>query len=198
VVTKWWTQPAVEAAGCRWRLLTITSRHSGKVLDVANVSRDVGARVFQYDHNGGQNQHWRMQYVRSDQVKIRAKHSGHLLEVNGAGHVVVAADNNSPNQRWIIHPTANGYFNLLHATSNKAIDVSGNNTNNNAEVIVWDLHGGQNQEWRPTSLGNGWFTLTPRHAEPHNKNLDAPKEWGARLILWDRHNQDNQQFRFEY
>ncbi len=84
-----------ENVGWALRDVVLTARHSGKVLDVAGVSRDNGARVHQWDWWGGPNQKWRLEDVGGGYFKVVSANSGKVLDVAG-----VSRDNGAPVHQW--------------------------------------------------------------------------------------------------
>jgi hypothetical protein len=88
---------------------------------------------------------------------VRNRHDGKFLDVCGGstsnGTEIIPYDahgNNNQVFRFIqVSPTDPTVFyieSLLR--KDKVLDVSDNNTNDGAKVILWDRHGGRNQQWR--------------------------------------------------
>jgi len=187
--------------------VTLTARHSGKVLDVFGLSMEDGGKINQWDHNGGPNQHWKIQRVQSDTVMIRSKSSGHVFEAessNQGATVFQRPDNGSDNQKFNIDPTSDGYYQLVHVPSGRALDAANNSVEEGTELILWDKHGGSNQQWKPISQPNGFFALQPRHVVEKGVNrVVAVPEGGdttQNLRIWDFEGeyQDQQMFRFDF
>jgi hypothetical protein len=179
----------------------ITASHSGKSIDVEGAQTTDGARTFQYSTHGNPNQQWAMVRVNSDTVKIRIGYNGKVLETEHGGNdakLVQRDDNGNANQKFILRANQEGYYNLTHAASGKAIDVQGNRTDNNAPLLLWDHHGGHNQQFRLLALPNGFYAMLPRNAESTKKAIDVPKDNSSPAALWDYHGEPNQQFRFEF
>jgi len=83
------------------------ARHSGKVLDVPEVSQNNGKQLIQYDYNGGHNQHFKLVRTTGEWYRIIARHSNKYLEVlnnslkEGAAIVQNAKKNKDyQNQEW--------------------------------------------------------------------------------------------------
>jgi len=179
----------------------ITASHSGKSIDVEGASQNDGARTFQWSTHGGANQQWRMERVNSDVVKIRIGYNNKVLATesgNNDAKLVQRDDNGDINQKFILHANQEGYYQIVHAASNKAVDVQGNRTDNGAPLLLWDQHGGHNQQFRLHPHPNGFYTLLPRNAESTRKAVDVPKDGSSAALLWDFHGEHNQQFRFEF
>ncbi|MCP3804008.1 family 43 glycosylhydrolase [Allokutzneria sp. A3M-2-11 16] len=58
----------------------------------------------------------------------------------------------------------NGDYVLTASHSGKALDVSEASTQNNADVVQWEPHGGSNQVWRLRSLADGTYELRAKHS----------------------------------
>jgi len=83
------------------------ARHSGKVLDVPELSKANGVQLIQYDYNGGANQQFTVHDSDGAWSRIRNRHSGKYLDVRGdserAGAAVVQNSRKSRNymsQEW--------------------------------------------------------------------------------------------------
>ena len=55
---------------------------------------------------------------------------------------------------------ANGTYKVIARHSSKALDVSGGNTAEGADVVQWTYGGGNNQRWTFTHLGNNTYRIT--------------------------------------
>ena len=61
-----------------------------------------------------------------------------------------------------IETTTDGYSRLIAQHSGKCLDVSGVSTEDRAEIIQWQCHGGANQQWRVETVAGG-YQLVARH-----------------------------------
>ncbi|WP_116209469.1 RICIN domain-containing protein [Streptomyces olivoreticuli] len=61
----------------------ITSRHSGKVLEVTDAETDNGTAVRQGEWSGGTHQQWRPEPVGDGWYRLVARHSGRVLQIAG-------------------------------------------------------------------------------------------------------------------
>ncbi len=77
------------------RKVRAISAHSGKVLDVKDVSADNGAPILQWDWWGGDNQKWQLEDVGDGLWRVVSVHSGKVLDVKD-----VSADNGALIQQW--------------------------------------------------------------------------------------------------
>jgi myo-inositol-hexaphosphate 3-phosphohydrolase len=83
----------------------ITSRLSGKALEVENASQDDGANVIQWTYNGIPNQQWDIADAGNGYYTIRAAHSGKSLDVYNfsteeGGEIRQWSFTGGANQRW--------------------------------------------------------------------------------------------------
>lgn len=144
-------------SGLKYRFV---NAHSGKVLDVSNVSTGDGANVYQWNWGGGDNQVWQLDRVADGQYRFVAQHSGKVLDVsdrspdNGANiHQWGWVGND--NQKWHVDMVGeNGEHRLRAVHSGKVADVYDGSTDDGGNVHQWDWHGGANQKWYPEFAQN--------------------------------------------
>ena len=75
--------------------------------------------------------------------------------------------------------------------SGKCLDVSGASTDDRADIIQWQCHGGENQQWRVEAVTGG-YQLVARHS---GKCLDVRGEStndGGSIIQWQCNSGANQ------
>ncbi|MFD1505704.1 RICIN domain-containing protein [Georgenia yuyongxinii] len=131
----------------------IFAQHSGRVIDVKDISTANGAAIIQWDWWGGGNQRWVLEPVGGGYVRIVAVHSGKVLDVAG-----ISMDNGAPltqwdwwggdNQRFRPEVYGIGQLKLTAKHSGKVVEVAGMDENNGARVQQWDWWGGANQLWK--------------------------------------------------
>lgn len=137
---------------------SISSRNSGKCLDVKDHSLLSGGRLQQWDCHGGDNQKfiatvtyksgWILTPVESG---IRLIIAGNSLD-NGAKLVQedYAEGNNG---FFFVRPDAQaGSFIITANHSGKCLDVTKVSRRNGASIQQWDCHGGLNQSWAITKV----------------------------------------------
>ncbi|MGW5160893.1 RICIN domain-containing protein, partial [Nonomuraea wenchangensis] len=83
----------------------VKSRHSGKVLDVYNLSTANGGAIVQWTDTNGNNQQWRLADSPDGYVRLISRHSNKALEVQGAStadgaNIVQYDDWGGTNQQW--------------------------------------------------------------------------------------------------
>jgi hypothetical protein len=132
---------------------TITSKLSGKVLDVQGGVTDDGAAIIQWPSHGGANQQWKIEPVGRGYVRIVSRLSGKVLDVAGGvtddGATIIQWPwHGGDNQLWRIEKACDGYVRIISKLSGKALDVQGGVTDEGAAIIQWPWHGGDNQLWR--------------------------------------------------
>lgn len=90
------------------------------------------------------------------------------------------------------HASAQPAFLIKNRYSGKCLDVGGWSTQNGANIIQWDCHGGDNQRFRIYDAGGGYWYLQAKNS---GKCLDV-KDWamwpGQQIVQWDCHGGDNQ------
>jgi hypothetical protein len=141
----------------------IEAAHSGKVMDVPNMSHAPGAPIVQWTSNGGDNQAWNVVELADVNgiplVLIQNVESGLVLDVNanstaaGAG-LTQTAWSGTLSQWWLIVPFGNTGFDMIfNANSGLAADVVAASSANGAGIIQWPWQGGLNQIWTvPTPI----------------------------------------------
>ncbi|GAA2665822.1 hypothetical protein GCM10010400_27830 [Streptomyces aculeolatus] len=137
----------------------LVNRHSGKALDVAEVSTADGARVSQWTRHDGANQQW--QFVDSGDgfYRLKARHSGKVLDVAGVSTADGAAiqqwtDHNGANQQFRLADSDAGHVRLINRNSGKAVQVQGDSTADGANVVQYTDGGGASQQWQMIKLSS--------------------------------------------
>lgn len=133
----------------------ITSRNSGKVMDVVGVSLANSAEVKQYTWNGGGNQRWAFQDVGGGYYWIVSQNSGKCLDVAGAStadgaNIIQYTCGTGTNQQWRMQATTSGYFQLVARHSGKCLDVVSASTADGADIQQYTCGSGTNQQWSRT------------------------------------------------
>lgn len=131
---------------------TLTSKASGKVLDVLDVSTASGAKMQQWTNYTASNQQFRIESTGDGYYKLTAIHSGKCLDVpNGAatsGLRLQQWDDNGTNaQRWSIVDTGGGYYKLVNKASGMVMDVASASTADGAAVQQYSDNGSDAQKW---------------------------------------------------
>ncbi|MBN8459527.1 MAG: autotransporter-associated beta strand repeat-containing protein [Verrucomicrobia bacterium] len=104
----------------------------------------------------------------------------------------------SDHQKWTVTHLGNteGSYRITNVLSGKALDVSGNSSDNGAAIDVWDSNGGGNQKWRICPTDSGYYCLLGVNSR---KALDLPggssEDW-LDVVQWDRGGATHQEWAF--
>ncbi len=142
----------------------LTSRHSGKALDVYNLSTADGAGIVQYTRNDGAWQQWQFVDAGSGWYKIRSRHSGKVLELPNATdgtQLVQNADNGTTRQQFTLKDSAGGYVRLINRHTGKALDVWEWSTADGGIISQFADSDGYNQQWMLHRVATGTPTTPP-------------------------------------
>ncbi|MBU5672354.1 RICIN domain-containing protein [Paenibacillus brevis] len=136
---------------------TLTSKVSGKVLDVLDVSTANGAKMQQWTNYTAANQQFRLTDTGDGYYKLTAIHSGKCLDVpSGANTVGLRLqqwdDNGSNAQKWKLVDMGGGYYKLVNKASGLVMDVSNSSTADGAVVQQWNDNGTDAQRWFLTRI----------------------------------------------
>ncbi|SEF37596.1 Poly(3-hydroxybutyrate) depolymerase [Amycolatopsis pretoriensis] len=130
---------------------TLVAEHSGKLLDISGVSTAAGAALQQWTATGGQNQQFDFLDSGAGYYRVRARHSGLVLQVAGsaAGAVVSQQpDSGAPAQQWRVTDQGGGVVSLVNRLSGLAMDVWEASAADGARVSQWTSTGAANQRFR--------------------------------------------------
>ncbi len=139
----------------------IVAKCSGKAMDVADVSKNPGANIHQWDYVGGENQKWKLVAAGDGTFYLVSLWSGLALDGAGWGTgdgtniVQWTLGNNQANQKWKIEPYGDGSFKLTNVHANKVLDVSSSSTENGGNIQLWTSNSSNAQRWTFTRLDSG-------------------------------------------
>jgi ricin-type beta-trefoil lectin protein len=138
-------------SGGDWTVLR--NRHSGKVLDVSEISQASGARVWQWHESVGGNQKWRFVDNGDGWFRLQVQHSGKVLAIAGMSRDNGAwatqwDDNGTPDHLWRRLDRGDGWFVLQNRHSGKVLAVDGMSPQDGAQVTQWDDNGTDDHLWR--------------------------------------------------
>ena len=134
----------------------IMNRHSGKVIDVAGLSRDNGGNITQYHDWYGNNQKWTAYEVGGGYWKFVNVNSNKVIDVAGysrddGGNIHQWDDVGGANQQWWLTGIGGGYWKIINRLSGKLIDVeggvSGASISDSRNIQQWSDSNGANQHW---------------------------------------------------
>ncbi|WP_112263762.1 alpha-galactosidase [Lentzea terrae] len=126
---------------------TLTAQHSGKLLDVLNLSTEDGADVGQWTANGQNNQRW----VFNDSGTVVNVNSGKCLDVHGGAvddgvRITQWTCHTGTNQQWRLQDTG-GRLQLIARHSNKCLTIQGAGTADGARAVQMTCGTGADQQW---------------------------------------------------
>lgn len=130
----------------------ITSKVSGKVLDITDKSTAAGAKLEQWTNYDTTNQQFKVEKQSDGYYKITAMHSGLVLDVPNSSlsnsvQLQQWTDNGSSAQRWSIVDVGGGYYKVISKVSGLAMDVRSSQTNDGAVVQQYTDNGTDAQKW---------------------------------------------------
>ena len=115
-----------------------------------------------------------------------------------AGFIQLYDANQSDAQKWIIQKTEDGYYRITHATSGRALDVTGNYTDNGALVQLYKQNNEScAQKWEIEKNDDDTYTFKA-NCGTSGKVLDADATTeGKYIIIHESHGGSNQHWRIE-
>ncbi|QFZ20932.1 glycosyl hydrolase family 95 catalytic domain-containing protein [Saccharothrix syringae] len=128
----------------------LVAQHSGKPADISGASTAAGALLQQWTPTGGTNQQFDF-LATGDQYRVRARHSGLVLQVAGTGSgadVTQQRDAGTPNQLWRLVDHGGGVVSLVNQQSGLALDVWSASTADGARISQYALSGNANQRFQ--------------------------------------------------
>jgi alpha-L-fucosidase 2 len=129
----------------------LTVAHSGKALDVSGASTSAGAALVQWAANGGLNQQFDFVSSGDGLYRIRARHSGLVLQVanvSSGADITQQPDTNAAGQRWRVVDQGGGAVSLVNQQSGLAMDVWNVSTADGARISQWTPSGAANQRFQ--------------------------------------------------
>ncbi|MFL6446706.1 MAG: RICIN domain-containing protein [Bryobacteraceae bacterium] len=182
---------------------TIAALHSGKCLDVSDISKSDGAPVHQWTCWGGDNQKWQLvpgPTVSTTWAELVSKNSGKCLDVRdistASGALLqqwacLAGDN----QKFAFTPVQGGYqITVKNSSLQINIDGGPGATQDGAPVIQSPYRGGSNEMWQITSDSDGYYTIVALHSGKCVDVSDISKSDGAPVHQWTCWGGDNQKW----
>ncbi len=161
----------------------LVNRHSGKAMDVFNLSTSNGARIAQWTRHDGTNQQWQFVDSGGGYYRLRSRLSGKVLDVFNfstadSAQIVQWTDGNGTNQQFRLADSDGGYVRLINRNSNKVVEVQGASTANGANVVQFFDWNGANQQWQLVRIGG---ELPP--PPPPGGSLPTSIRWSSSGVL---------------
>lgn len=145
------TTPPPVQVGVNYRLV---AAHSGKSADITGGSTAAGATLIQWQATSGVNQQFDFLASADGYYRIRARHSGLVLQAAGSSSgadITQQPDSDAPSQQW--KPVdQGGAVSLVNRLSGLAMDVWGASTADGARISQYAASGNANQRFQLQSL----------------------------------------------
>ncbi|MEU9204679.1 RICIN domain-containing protein [Streptomyces sp. NPDC048332] len=131
---------------------TLTSRSSGKCLDVPGGSITDGAALVQWTCGSQQNQQFKVSDLGNGYVALINRNSGKCLDVadgsaaDGAA-ILQWACGRQLNQQWTLKDAGDGYRQVVSRSSGKCADTNAASTDDGAALVQWTCGTQPNQHW---------------------------------------------------
>jgi GH43 family beta-xylosidase len=173
------TPSAARAAVATGVWYTISSAHSGLVLDISGASTAAGAELVQRGRTAATNQQFRFVDSGGGYYRIQARHSNMVLDAWGwnaadGATIAQATDQNFTNQQWSVREHADGSYSFTNRFSGKALDLWEWSTTAGSRISQYTYNGLNAQKWWLTEAAN------PGAANPIRSNGADP--W---IEYWD-------------
>jgi type 1 glutamine amidotransferase len=129
----------------------LVAQHSGRLADISGVSTSVGALLHQWSGTGGLNQQFDFLDSGGGYYRIRARHSGLVLQVAGnssGADITQQSDGNAMSQQWSVVDRGSGVVSLVNRQGGLAMDVWGASTADGARISQWTSNGAANQRFQ--------------------------------------------------
>jgi hypothetical protein len=128
----------------------LVAQHSGKYADIDGISTAAGARLLQWSSTGRTNQQFEFIDAGEGHYKIKARHSGLVLQVasnsNGAD-ITQQTDTNAHSQHWRLTDHGNNVVSIINRQSGLAMDVWERSTADGARISQYTYNGSTNQRF---------------------------------------------------
>ncbi|GAB2581211.1 hypothetical protein GCM10027168_12370 [Streptomyces capparidis] len=125
-------------------------QHSGKAADVNEASTAAGARLIQWTSGSGLNQQFQFLDTGDGHVRIKARHSGLVLQAagnEGGADITQQPDTGAAAQQWRLVEHGDGTVSLVNRASGLAMDVWEYSTADGARISQWTYTGNANQRF---------------------------------------------------
>lgn len=138
---------------------TIVCRQSGKNLDVNGASINDGAKIIQWQSNGGANQQWQFSSLGNGYFTIINANSTKAIGVENASaapaaQIVQSSYTGAESQQWSIRDAGFGYYQIRNRNTGQSLDVNGGSVSDGADIIQWLWSGARNQQWKISKVSN--------------------------------------------
>ncbi|MDX8051734.1 RICIN domain-containing protein [Lentzea sp. BCCO 10_0798] len=128
----------------------LVAQHSSKLVDINGGSASAGATATQWTATGGLNQVFDLLDSGSGYYRVRARHSGLVLQVASSStgaDITQQPDSGSPSRQWQVVDHGLGVISLVNRQSGLAVDVWQASTADGARISQWTTGSGLNQRF---------------------------------------------------
>jgi alpha-L-fucosidase 2 len=139
---------SVVETGVYYRLV---AAHSGKLADISGVSTSAGALLQQWPATGGTNQQFDFLDSGGGYYRIRARHSGLVLQVasvSTGANITQQANTGATSQQWQVVDQGGGAVSLVNRQSGLAMDVWSAASTDGTRISQWTITGAANQRFQ--------------------------------------------------
>jgi alpha-L-fucosidase 2 len=129
----------------------LVAQHSGKRFDINGASTSAGAVLIQWAATSGTNQQFDFLDSGGGHYRIRARHSGLVMQIagtSGGSDITQQADTNATTQQWRVVDQGGGVVSLVNRQSGLAMDVWNASTSDGAHISQYTLTGAANQRFQ--------------------------------------------------
>ncbi|MEV0570716.1 RICIN domain-containing protein [Dactylosporangium sp. NPDC050588] len=147
--TRWEFVPGSSEPPPASTYFNLVAQHSGKVAEITGASTAAGAGLAQWTSNGGQHQQFAFIDAGGGYVRIKARHSGLVLQVAGntsGAAITQQPDTNAAGQQWRLTEQG-GTVSLVNRQSGLAMDVWERSTADGARISQYAYSGNPNQRF---------------------------------------------------
>jgi hypothetical protein len=140
--------PGPVEIGVNYRL---AAQHSGKLADISGVATTAGALLQQWSGTGGLNQQFDFLDSGGGYYRIRARHSGLVLQAASSGSgadISQQPDSGAASQQWRVVDQGGGAVSFVNRQSGLAMDVWGASTADGARISQYAVSGNPNQRFQ--------------------------------------------------
>ncbi|GIE76398.1 large protein [Actinoplanes philippinensis] len=129
----------------------LVAQHSGKAADISGASTAAGAQLIQWQAGTAANQQFDFVSSGGGFHRIRARHSGLVLQVAGTAtgaDITQQPDTDATGQQWRVEDRGGGVVALINRLSGLAMDVWQAATTDGARISQWTPGTGANQRFQ--------------------------------------------------
>lgn len=127
--------------------IIISALNENKVLDIEQASTLDGGNLLLWQINYGNNQRFKLEYIKNGEYIIKNINSGKVLTVN-KGNVEQKTLDNSDSQKWILQVADNGYYYIKSKSTGLYMDVANASTKDGTNIGLCSWNYGNAQKYK--------------------------------------------------